>query len=286
MPDYAARDSRFGDEEALKSIWSLAFGDSAEFIDMFFSRFYRPGTAILIEKDGVPVSAGYTFFGYEAHVPGSPPLPLCLGYAIGTLPEHFGKGFGAGVTRAMRDKAANAPGRAFCVSPSEYGLRRWYSNVIGARDCFMGGSLSVRRRDLPDPGFLKASEIDAEEYNPLRSRLLAGTAHVRFPSEAAAYLQAVCRFCGGGLFRIDCGRDIGCAAVEPSENGLRLTELIVSEKYFLPAVALAADMFRAETVSVRTPVAKNAPRIPTVMASAPAGSAPAFGEAYWGPVFD
>ena len=287
MPDFIGRESRRNDEEALKRIWSLAFNDREDFIDMFFAGFYKPGMAELIERGGVPASAGYTFFGYEAAIPGVTPIPLSLGYAIGTLPKHLGAGLGTMLVNAMRDKALKGPSRAFCVSPSTRALRIWYANTICASDYFSDCQASVLRRDLPSYGSLKAVEIDAGEYNSLRNGLLAEKAHVRFPEEAALYLQSLCRFCGGALYRIDCGDGFGCAATERSEAaGLRITELIVPDKYLPASISLLTDIFSADNIFVRTPPIKNIPLIPSVMVSAQEEVMPEVEGVYWGPVFD
>lgn len=291
--------ARTRDRDSLKKIWKESFGDSDEFIDMFFSEFYKDGMATIIDFGSIIPSAGYSLSGYELISPDFDPIPLTYGYSIATLPEYRSiahrtptamapaksTGFGTTLTQGMCKDAFKKHKSAFCVCPAEDSLREWYGKIIKTRDFFVARERSMSAEEFKDISpTLSPRAVSAVEYNEARDSLLTRCTHVRFPYAAMEYQALICRFTRGGLYRFDGG----CAVVEGGDDVLRIKELIVrSEDDFLSATAALVQLHGAKSAVVRSPFYGGGKIVQTTMVSlAPKMMLPSVSEPYWGPVFD
>lgn len=77
-------------KEEIMELWEVCFGDSPEFMDLFFNQVYKDEHALVIEKEGKVVSAlqmipyAMNFYGTE--------IPVAYIAGVSTLPEERGKG--------------------------------------------------------------------------------------------------------------------------------------------------------------------------------------------------
>ena len=151
------RPSRPGEEPVLRKLWKTVFGDSDEFLDLFFSLVYTPGMAWVICEEEEIVSAAYAI-----------PLENAVYiYAVATNPKCRGKGYGKAVTLAA------AQGKPAYLYPAELSLRGWYAREMGA--------VTVSHRPA-FPQAVNAPQITAEEYSRRREELLAGIPHAVYPT--------------------------------------------------------------------------------------------------------
>ena len=115
-------------EDRLRTLWHLAFGDSEEFVTGFFSSAYSPRRCRCAAENGNIAAALYWF---DAEFRGQKFAYL---YAVATHPDFRNRG----LCRAlMADTAACLTGRGYdgaLLMPQDIGLREMYGRM-GFRDC-------------------------------------------------------------------------------------------------------------------------------------------------------
>lgn len=144
----------------LKDLWFLAFGDSEEFIDLFFQTAYAPERCLFL-TEGDQVTAA--LYWLDCEYKGQKQAYI---YAVATHPDHRGKG----LCRKLMDKAHEILKQqgytAALLRPADDGLRRMYRKMgyqictgVSEFDCIAGSSVSVRK-------------IGVDEYARLRQQFL------------------------------------------------------------------------------------------------------------------
>lgn len=292
MPAPRLRPSRPGDEDALIRIWKLSFGDEDSFINMFFRDFYAPGMATVMECDDQPVSCVFTLKGVQVSLPGMPELDCAYVYSMGTLPEYRDMGFGARVVQECARRAFSDGCDFVCVLPASGSLYRWYEKTLGTRTRFWIRELKIARRELPEaPPSIRAEAVDPCQYGVLREKLLFGMPHARFDGRLLRFQEAICKYYGGGLYRLKCGDAEGCAAAVAGGNALNICELLLPDVPMLQAVSALAALHPADSFIVRSPAFWGGDQGGTIrehvaVVSPPGRPFPLIKDAYWGLAFD
>jgi hypothetical protein len=250
----AARPSRSGDEPQLKEIWKHAFGDDDSFIDLFMDELYKPGMASVAEMDGKVVSAIYLFRGTALVMPDGKAVPCPYCYTLGTLSDYRGHGLGAAVSEhIMRSAMDEAP--MVALVPAQQSLYKWYA------DTFRLYPISAcRENEIPAPDGScvppesRVHRVDSASYGKLHELMLTGQCHIRFSPELLEWYGKYIRRDGGGLYLVDIGGDVGCAAVEKDGDGLFVKELLLPHGNENAALSLLCTKLKADKVKYRTPI--------------------------------
>lgn len=157
-----------GDIPALRALWQLVFGDTDEFLDVFFELLFPDCRTAVIEEDGRIVAAAYAIALEN----------IRYIYAVATHPDFRGKGYGEAVT------CAAAGGEPACLYPASEGLRGWYERRMGAVSVPMAPCRTARPLD----------EISAEEYGSARERLLKDIPHAVYTPAFLCFFARFGRF--------------------------------------------------------------------------------------------
>lgn len=255
------RQSRLGDEPDLKHIWKTVFGDSDEYINSFFSKMYSVGRAVLAEVGGEIVSAAYLLDLGTLHIPGVPPLPCSVLYALGTLPEHRGKGLGSKVADGILSLSRSLSFSADTICPAEKSLFEYYKHNFGYKPFFSAKETALSKGDLSR--FENACDLnigfaEPSSYGAAREALLeqSHVPHIKFSSKCLDYQHGLCLNSGGNMFVLDMnGVPFGCAAAEVYENTVFVKELILKDfTLFTAASARFPALFpNCEKFVFRTP---------------------------------
>lgn len=215
------------DISALRSLWTLAFGDGGPYLDNFFDTYYKPERMIVLEQDGT-LRAMTAWFDTTFVVPGHGEYRAAYLYAVATHPDCRGQGL-AGKLLAWADGYFRSLGiPAVTTVPAEPSLHNFFASN-GFRECFRHDELT-----LPPAGehaSLPPEPISAETYAGLREAILQGTPHIRLPVEAISYQSGCCRVSGGGLYAVETGSGVVILCAEGMADG----KLLVKELLGQPA---------------------------------------------------
>lgn len=173
--------------EQLKNLWQLAFGDSMEFIDLFFRTAYSPDRCLyLTEDDEITAALYWLDCGYQEQ-------KQAYIYAVATHPDHRGKGLCRTLMSKAHEVLKEQGYTAALLRPAEPGLRRMYAGM-GYRD---GTTVSQWESTAAVPVPLR--KIDPEEYARLRQQYLPADGAVQ-EGTSLTYLDSYCGIWAGEDF--------------------------------------------------------------------------------------
>lgn len=246
------------DMPQLKALWKTVFGDDDTDIDHFFGTWFSPDLTVVISDGTKAVSAAYILpagrLVFARHDGES--LDCAMLYAIGTLPEYRGHGYGAMITRAALRLATQKGYPAVVLKPANDGLFEFYERHSEFRAFFnvFEAEFTAGALPRPDSGY-KLSPVSPAEYRTLRQRLLNGVTYIDMDERGLSYLHYLTAKAGGGFFKLlyD-GVCTGCAAIEPEDGTIGIKELLLQDGcQMVDAVAAAAALLPAKRYIVRTP---------------------------------
>ena len=239
------RCSRVQDLPRLRELWQLAFGDSQEYMDHFFTGYYTPQRVLVLEQDGV-VQAMTAWFDMPLMGAEGTQWPAAYLYAVATHPEARGRGY-AGRLLAFAGEWLKERGFACLTTvPARPDLHVFFG-ANGFEENFV-----LARQDVEaGEGRAELKPVDGTEYGRVRERFLSGGAHVAYSGDALTYQEGVCRLSGGGLYAVEGG---GCACVERGEDGLVvIKELLCEPVQRHSALAALTAAHPGERYEVRSP---------------------------------
>ncbi len=284
MREYTIRPWRPEDRPQLSALWQNAFGDDPSYIEKYHSLFLRPGSCLVAEADGRPVSAMYIMEGPLLFPPSGRSFSTIYTYALATDPAYRRQGIGTAVYRACA-KLALSRADAACVLPSGPELYPFYEKACGCVP------VSYVREAVFTPDELKgvraatAAPISAGEYYLRRKSILRGRPYaVMTGNYLALESYHIDRF-GGGFFSLN--GDV--AAVEMDNGVCRVPELLDADSDGMEDIAAIAAIFPAEKYVVRSPVFFSTPgqvRPFMLAAMEPELDGPLPEDLWWGFAFD
>ncbi len=142
----------------LKSIWKKCFGDTDEYIDMFFEKKKPFCHTITAQLNQTPIGATYLMPVRTKERKG-----FYL-YALGVLPEHRKKGIGQSLIKAICDYCA--ANDYFCMlSPASENLMEYYKKLGFSENAY----ISFVKYELK-PAFeeLQLAHLNANKFKELR----------------------------------------------------------------------------------------------------------------------
>lgn len=242
---YRLRKSRKGDEPELKNIWRICFGDSDEYINVFFEKIYIPGSAAVAEtEEGHICSAMYTL---EAGVSGGEKCGYL--YALGTLPEYRGRGIGEAVTRKAAELGFDR-GFDLCVTcPASKTLFDYYRGM-GFEDFSRISVLEWNGDAIAENNAPGIMSISLDNYMLFREKMLRDD-YVKFGRDYMEFLQSSLEYAGGGFFLIE--GDCITVAEPDGDTGVRVRELLTENKPPQKFMRLLAQHFCSSRVIAYVP---------------------------------
>lgn len=242
---------------ALKDIWKTVFHDPDAYIDHFFDSLL-PVSQVLGKEDGGALAATVYVLPVGDLVSPLMRVPCTMTYALGTLPEFRGRGYGRAMANGAIEHSFSAGFSASVICPAEPSLFHFYEETAAYRQIFsvLQEDFSAEELEIP-AGDFSAEQASAETYAAVREELLSGCTHIDFRPEFLRYQQSLCRQSGGDLFLLRFGDRCGCAAVECLPNGrAAVKELLCPEDIDVKsAVSLLHCAVGSTAFSVRSPAA-------------------------------
>ena len=166
----------------LRSLWKAAFGDTDDFLDMFYSTAYAPHRCRCI-LDGDHVAAALYWFDCTCEG-----QKLAYIYAVATDPTYRNQGL---CRRLMADTHAHLQGLGYAgamLLPQDPGLRTMYGK-IGYLPCTDIHEFTCQPAEKPLP----LQELTAEEYASIRKTMLPPGSVIQ-EGENLSYLSAFVKF--------------------------------------------------------------------------------------------
>lgn len=203
LKKYAAVESNivFADpeqnREEIQEIWQSCFGDDEEYIDFYIRNRMTEETMLLYYLEGKAVSMAS--FLPAACRRGEEDIPCRYVYAVATLPEYRGKGYGAKLLEFAREHYREP----LILSPAEEGLISYYEK-LGFRRAFEKNA--VETEDIQALEFSGGEEEDSydlseqitpAEYVKIRQEHFMQEGLVCWDEAAVAYAMAENAYCGG-----------------------------------------------------------------------------------------
>ena len=169
----------FADQEGMLTLWQEAFGDSREFIKMFFSTGFSFDRSMLCTQNDQVAAALYWF---DCLWNGKKVAYL---YAIATKKEHRGKGICKKLMAATHDELLSKNYHGAILAPADEGLSQMYGKM-GYIPCAAQGmqNAECKMQNVP---------ISVVEYRKLQKELLPPNA-VSHTDAAFAYLETFAKF--------------------------------------------------------------------------------------------
>lgn len=218
------------DEPQLILLWQEAFGDDTDFICDFLHNIARRQQSIVWDEYGKICSAAYLIDGITVC---GRPVPYI--YAVATLPEYRGRGFGAAVCDACIEIAKP---NSCALSPADERLSAWYEKIG-----FIPSYNLYEAKMQPEYRDFELTELDAKSYAALRRRLLKNTNYADFRAGLLKWWQR----CWNGRFY---SFDGGCVSICRQDEGFLIPELLAYKN----GMAALGRLCGGFSVCVRTPV--------------------------------
>lgn len=174
--------------DALKSLWTLAFGDPVPVIESFFSTAYSPDRCRYLEEAGVVTAALYWLDGEYAGE------KYAYIYGVATHPDHRGKGLCRKLMEKTHEDLKRQGYAGALLMPAEPGLRRMYAS-FGYRECSRISEFTCCAAGKAVP----ARSITVAEYAAARRVLLPAGGLIQ-EKENLTYLSTYAQFYAGEGF--------------------------------------------------------------------------------------
>jgi ribosomal protein S18 acetylase RimI-like enzyme len=181
--------------EQLKNLWQLAFGDSMEFIDLFFRTAYSSDRCLyLTEDDEITAALYWLDCGYQEQ-------KQAYIYAVATHPDHRGKGLCRRLLKDVHKHLVETGYESAMLVPETESLRQMYRK-LGYEDCTTVSEFSCTAGD--SPMLLRA--IGPAEYAALRRELLPGNSVLQ-EGENLTFLAQQAQFFAGDRLLLTAWQD-------------------------------------------------------------------------------
>jgi GNAT superfamily N-acetyltransferase len=278
------------DAPALRALYQTVFGDDDGETDLFFKTWFEPELAVVADHGDIPVAAAFILPVGELVLPEDTYFKKQPGqfgcgmlYAIGTLPEYRGRGFGEAVTRAAAEHAAACGYPAVVLRPAEPSLFEFYASRCGFQPFFEAAETAYTALELkPAEPLYTLRSVSPSEYRQQRQACLQGSTYIDMSERSLWYQQQLSATAGGGLYAVydrdripesenpavgcanpavgcanpavGCANPaVGCVMVERSGGLVEVMELLLrGEGAAKHAMAAVAAQFPAAQYRVRT----------------------------------
>lgn len=222
---------------ALKEIWHECFGDSFRYIYFFFENRFDSCKTMIASYDGKTVGAAYLMpvktYEYGVLKNG------WYGYAIGILKEYRKNGIYAMMhEKIMND--INAKNEFYILCPANQKLCEYYSSLGFTEFSYLN---SVKIPKCSTECIITSEKITAQRYTQLRNEYFPSDGFILWDEKAIEY--AICEndFCGGFTSEITLNGKTFVLMARPLENGVKITESTVAERYLKDVTAYLCQRY-------------------------------------------
>ena len=241
--------------EECRHIWEKVFGDSEEFIELYFSRRYSPANTFVARAEGRIVAQAQCL-SYKMTASFGEPM-LNVGYVSGlaTLPEYRGQGHAKSMMQQIHQWLSDHAYDYCLLIPADNDAAAWYARHFGYTPC------ATRRKQLLSAeqmaAYIQLPELTPHLIYTIQRDLAATPYTLQHTADDLADQLAVCQMSGGGLYA--------------TPDGLLMAERVWGSDDYLVLDSFAGQESRVESHESRVeshgmflPIANKAPLPHTV----------------------
>lgn len=211
------------DIPALKEIWAVCFGDSAQYIDFFFKKRFPSCTAVCARHNGRAIGAAYLMpvstMEYGALKKGR------YAYAVGLLPPYRGRGIYPMMHRKIMKKLKEL-NEFFILCPANKKLADYYRSIGFSEFSYLAQRKVICANNSHD---FDISDISADKYMNMRNKFFRSDGCIFWDEEAVRYAIEE-NSCGGGFAaEITCSSGSYAVLAAPRGAMLKIVEATVPD---------------------------------------------------------
>lgn len=244
--------ARPGEEGAAGALWERVFGDGDGLRARFFQLCAPFDHMMTLTEDGA-VRSIVCVPEMTLRFPNGKTLKSGYMYALATDPGARGQGYGQAVMRYGEEFLKEQGADCAILVPAEPSLFRFFGGM-GYAPAFSHVRRTYGRGELPARTEGRAVPAEAAEYNALRRRWLEGRFYAGCRDELVQFQKELSQDAGGDIYRLELPGGEGCAAAEPSEDGVLCRELLCAPEDVPLALALLGTRLPGERFTARLPV--------------------------------
>lgn len=212
----------------LQKLWQEAFGDTQEFLDLFFTYgFSTDRCRCIIAEDG----AAAALYWFECEAFGE---KIAYIYAVATAKKHRGKGLCRKLMEDTHRQLESTGFKGAVLVPASHSLFEFYEKM-GYKTCSYMREFECTAADSPIP----LTKLTAEEFSHIRRKYLS-TEDVIQEKENLRFLSSYTDFYSGESFII---------ATRKEESTLICTEILgdtSKSPYIVKALGCEKGVFRTK----------------------------------------
>lgn len=249
--------AKIEDQEELREIWRLSFGDEEGFIDLYFQYMdWIKEVAVLLH--GGRVVSMLTMIPVDLVGAAGEKNSASMLYAIATHPDFQKRGYADQLIEFSNRYLLSNQVEATLLVPAREELfhfyeKRGYANGFYVREAVLKIDEIAKLAEAA-PLDCRITQAGPAEYNVIRKRLLEGYPHIDYRDEEIAFQKSLALMFDADLFVLEAGGAAGCAYYERiSPEEVLIKELLIQDRDAPAALKRITELVSAEKYIVRTP---------------------------------
>lgn len=234
---------------AMKKIWQTCFGDTDDYVDMFFNTYFKPELALVAFADLKPVGIMFML-----------PATLCIDkkeyigeyiYAAAVNPDYRKMGIMRTMERAVQNLSISQGLSFLALIPQTSSLYKMYEK-FGYRTAFYTGIKSYMPFKSNMVTGIKMSSCSKEEFIELRNQFMkTKSVYIDLLPPFDSYRYAELKKIGGNIMKVTMNNKNFYLAGIKRKNDFYIKETSLDEKDLAKAASFIANEFGVDTIRAR-----------------------------------
>lgn len=252
---------RFAEESMrgeLKSLWHACFGDSNEYVDLYFDS-HDVSRHTMVFMDGERPISMLSLLPMTV-VTRAGIMPARYIYAVATKESYRGRGISTRMLDAAHRTMQALGVKLSVLVPASGELYNFYGRR-GFDTEFFAGSAIVRADEIrPFLGSFAVSEATPKEFMNIRERAFSGrTMFVRWDGDALGYRLTETAFSGGETLLLSTGEAHAVAVCRNDGGAVLVKELALDGMPIETALSILHEKYNAAEYHLRLPMDMECP---------------------------
>lgn len=249
--------AKIEDQEELREIWRLCFGDEEGFIDLYFKCMdWIKEVAVLLH--GGRVVSMLTMIPVDLVGAVGEKQRASMLYAIATHPDFQKRGYADQLIEFSNRYLLSNQVETTLLVPAREELFHFYEKSGYANGFYVREAVlkidEIAELAEAAPLDCLITQAEPAEYNVIRKRLLEGYPHIDYRDEEIAFQKSLALMFDADLLIMEAGGAEGCAYYERiSPEEVLIKELLIRDQAAAAALKRITELVPAEKYIIRTP---------------------------------